>query len=51
MMVQQKKLPKEKPRDKLPRPIGDSNCKGIEDALNHERKQVFHTIGPRHSIE
>ncbi|MZQ81318.1 NUDIX domain-containing protein [Paenibacillus sp. 5J-6] len=39
------------PRDELPRPISDFTCKRIEDAFKPERKQLFHTIGPRQWIE
>ncbi|MDQ0917065.1 NUDIX hydrolase [Paenibacillus sp. V4I5] len=38
-------------RDELPKPISDFTCKRIEDALNHERQHLFHTVGPRQWIE
>jgi len=31
----------------LPRPISDFTCRRIKDALNLDRQQLFHTIGPR----
>ncbi|NUU63010.1 NUDIX hydrolase [Paenibacillus agri] len=38
-------------RDDLPRPISDFTCKRIEDALNDDKHQLFHRIGPRKWIE
>ncbi|MFE4714318.1 NUDIX domain-containing protein [Paenibacillus sp. NPDC056722] len=38
-------------RDDLPRPISDFTCKRIEDAINDDRQQLFHIIGPRKWIE
>ncbi|WP_437348803.1 NUDIX hydrolase [Paenibacillus humicus] len=38
-------------RDELPRPISDFTCKRIDDALNPNRPQLFHTVGPRHWLE
>lgn len=38
-------------RDELPKPISDFTCKRIEDALNDNRRQLFHTVGPRQWIE
>ncbi|MFC3747315.1 NUDIX hydrolase [Paenibacillus sp. GCM10012306] len=38
-------------RDDLPRPISDFTCKRIEDAINDDRQQLFHSIGPRKWIE
>ncbi|GGG69132.1 NUDIX hydrolase [Paenibacillus radicis (ex Gao et al. 2016)] len=37
--------------DELPRPISDFTYKRIKDALNPERGQLFHTVGPRQWIE
>jgi 8-oxo-dGTP diphosphatase len=34
----------------LPRPISDFTVKRIQDALNHDRQHLFHTIGPRQWI-
>jgi 8-oxo-dGTP diphosphatase len=34
----------------LPRPISDFTYKRIQDALNHDRQHLFHTIGPRQWI-
>lgn len=38
-------------REELPKPISDFTCKRIEDALNHDRKHLFHTVGLRQWIE
>ncbi|MCM3748820.1 NUDIX hydrolase [Paenibacillus pasadenensis] len=33
--------------NELPTPISDFTCKRIEDALTSNKKQLFHTVGPR----
>lgn len=38
-------------RDELPKPISDFTCKRINDALKQDRKQLFHTVGPRQWFE
>jgi 8-oxo-dGTP pyrophosphatase MutT (NUDIX family) len=38
-------------KDDLPKPISDFMCKRIEDAINHHRKQLFHTVESRLWIE
>lgn len=35
----------------LPKPISDFTYRRIQDAIRTERKQLFHTIGPRQWIE
>ncbi|GGD91324.1 NUDIX hydrolase [Paenibacillus nasutitermitis] len=37
--------------DDLPKPISDFTIKRIQDTCNHERKQLFHIIGPRQWME
>jgi len=37
--------------DELPKPISDFTCKRIEDALKHDKKYLFHTVGPRQWFE
>lgn len=37
--------------DDLPKPISDFTCKRIEDAINHDREQLFHIVGSRQWIE
>jgi len=37
--------------DELPKPISDFTCKRIEDALNHDKKHLFHIVGPRQWFE
>ncbi|OMF25034.1 hypothetical protein BK132_22360 [Paenibacillus sp. FSL H8-0259] len=38
-------------KDELPKPISDFTCNRIEHALNPDRKQLFHTVGPRQWFE
>ncbi|SFL11359.1 ADP-ribose pyrophosphatase YjhB, NUDIX family [Paenibacillus sp. 1_12] len=37
--------------DDLPKPISDFTYKRIQEALNQDRKQLFHVIGPRQWME